>query len=183
MKSKAGLRLRLLTEHVFVSGWEIVLNVHKPFEVGMPSCTLSTPPRQAQKMETRTLPIGPEKLTRYPAARSPITGVLMGVHWLWRGILRPAPRKHGFFTGDFINVARTGAGVVWRLQVSDTGATLSLPDVLRDIPGERVNAFVGCLVITIFLAGTTTTVVGVLQCQQVYVSRWLSQVSRLRQHQ
>ena len=30
-------------------------------------------------METRTLPIGPEEATRYPAARSPIIGVLMGV--------------------------------------------------------------------------------------------------------
>ena len=80
-----------------------------------------------------------------------------------------------------ITVERRGAGVVWRLQVSDTGATLSPPDVLRDIPGDTVNALVGCLVITIFLAATTTTVVGVLECQQVYVSRWLSQVSRLRQ--
>ena len=81
MKSKAGLRLPLLAEQVFVTGWEIVLNVHKLFEVGMPSCTLSTPPRQAQKMETRTLPTGPEELTRNPAARSPNTGVLIGVHW------------------------------------------------------------------------------------------------------
>ena len=28
-------------------------------------------------VETRTLPIGPEELTRYPAARAPIIGVLM----------------------------------------------------------------------------------------------------------
>ena len=27
--------------------------------------------------ETRTLPIGPEELTRYPAARAPIIGVLI----------------------------------------------------------------------------------------------------------
>ena len=63
------------------------------------------------------------------------------------------------------------------------GATLSLPDVLRDIPGDTVNALVGSLVITILLAVTTTTIIGVLECQQVYVSRWLSQVSRLRQRQ
>ena len=81
------------------------------------------------------------------------------------------------------NVERTGAGVVWHLQISDTGATLSLPDVLCDIPGDAVNTLVGCLVITIFLAATTTTIIGVLKCQQVYVSRWLSQVCRLRQRQ
>ena len=84
MKSKAGLRPPLLTEQVFVSGWDIVLNVHNFFEVGLPSRTLSTPPHQAQKMETRTLPTGPEELTRNPAARSPNTGVLMGVHWYGR---------------------------------------------------------------------------------------------------
>ena len=35
------------------------------------------------------------------------------------------------------------------------------PDVLRDIPDETVKALVDCLVITIFLAVTTTTVIGV----------------------
>ena len=44
-----------------------------------------------------------------------------------------------FFIRLYINVDRIGAGVVWHSQVSGTGATLSLPDVLRDIPGETVK--------------------------------------------
>ena len=37
------------------------------------------------------------------------------------------------------------------------------PDVPRGIPDETVKALVDCLVITIFLAVTTTTVVGVAE--------------------
>ena len=58
------------------------------------------------------------------------------------------------------------------------------PDVLGDVPEETVKALVDCLVITIFLAVTTTTIIGVLHKRQlVYVSRWLSQLSTLHQRQ
>ena len=33
MESKAGLRVRLLAKQVFVSGWELVLDVHKLIEL------------------------------------------------------------------------------------------------------------------------------------------------------
>ena len=35
LKSRAGLRLRLLAEQVFVSGWEIFLNVHRLKEIAI----------------------------------------------------------------------------------------------------------------------------------------------------
>ena len=74
------------------------------------------------KVETRTLSIEPEESTTYPAARSPIVGVLKGVHWYG-----PLPR-----------------------------------DVPRDMD-ETVKALVDCFVLTILLAVTTVTLIGVAE--------------------
>ena len=81
-------------------------------------------------METRTLPIGPEEFTRYPVARLPITGVLMGLQLYGRAFEASTSVEC-----PCINVEWTGAGVVWHMLVSDTGTILSIPDALRDITG------------------------------------------------
>ena len=89
---------------------------HRSFLVNCSQCLLTFSSRCAishtvhtsssdSKMETRTHPIGPEDLTRYPAARSPSTGVLMGVHW-YGWALEASTSETWFLHRGFFNQAR-----------------------------------------------------------------------------
>ena len=59
------------------------------------------------------LPIGPEELTRYPAARSQITGVLMGVHGYGRAFEASTSETwflhRGLFSHKLLCLARSSA--------------------------------------------------------------------------